>query len=171
MPRVVNTAVFQAPVSAIFAYLAQAERNIEWVPRLAYSERLTPGPTRSGTRFRFGVKFAGVTVDSVDEVVEVVPDRLIRFRGTTSVTHTGSWQLEPVAAGEATQVTYDIDFELPAVFGPVMARLLNLRHLLEEQSQDCLQNLRLMLERADAAAASTSVQDTDANDASPRLGN
>ena len=54
MPEVVKSALLHAPASDIFALLVQAERNVEWMPRLASSERLTPGPTAVGTRFRFG---------------------------------------------------------------------------------------------------------------------
>ncbi len=149
MPEVVKSALLNAPASDIFAFLVQAERNIEWVPRLAYSERLTSGPTAVGTRFRFGLEFMGMVVDGVDEVVEFVPDRLIRSRSVEGVAHTTSWQLEPVGDdGAATLVTYRMDFALPPGFGRLApaSRLFNLDALFAEQAEACLRNLRGILE-------------------------
>ena len=82
MPEVVNRAVIRAPAERIFALIEQAERNAEWVPDLSVSERLTPGPTRVGTRFRFVTRVPGVPIpiDSTDEVVALEPGRLYAER-------------------------------------------------------------------------------------------
>ena len=147
MPEVVKSALLHVPASDIFALLVQAERNVEWVPRLASSERLTPGPTAVGTRFRFGLEFMGMVIDGVDEVVELVPDRLIRSRSVEGVAHTSSWELEPVGDDAAvTMVTYRMDFTLPAGLGQLASRFLNLDALIEEQADGCLRNVRGILE-------------------------
>ena len=147
MPEVVKSALLHVPASDIFALLVQAERNVEWVPRLASRERLTPGPTAVGTRFRFGLEFMGMVIDGVDEVVELVPDRLIRSRSVEGVAHTTSWELEPVGEdGAVTMVTYRMDFTLPAGLGQLASRFLNLDALIEEQADGCLRNVRGILE-------------------------
>jgi uncharacterized protein YndB with AHSA1/START domain len=146
VPEVVNTAVIKAPAAAIFAYIAQAERNVDWVPDLQRSERLTPGETRIGTRFRFLTKIAGFPVDVTDEVVQLVPDRFIAFRGVTGPTHAGSWTFQPEGDGSQTRVTYRMQFELPPGVGPIVARMLNLEQKLDDQSRACLANLRRILE-------------------------
>ena len=94
MPEVVNRAVIRAPAERIFAFLEQAERNSEWVPDLTVSERVTPGPTRQGTRFRFLTRIAGIPLESIDEVVTYEPPRLIRFTSVKGVPHAGYWELE-----------------------------------------------------------------------------
>ena len=150
MTEIVNTAVIHAPAERIFSFIAQAERNVEWVPDLARSERLTPPPTAIGTRFRFAMKVAGFPVDVVDQVTELVPNRLIRFTGISGPRHGGSWEMEslsPDAQGRPqTRVTYRMDFELPPGVGPMIARLLNLPEKLDQQSRACLANLRRILE-------------------------
>ena len=147
MPEVVKSALLKVPASDIFALLVQAERNVEWVPRLASSERLTPGPTAVGTRFRFGLEFMGMVIDGVDEVVELVPDRLIRSRSVEGVAHTSSWELEPVGDdGAATMVTYRMDFTLPPGLSRLASRFFNLDALIEEQADGCLRNVRRILE-------------------------
>ena len=147
MPEVVKSALLHAPASDIFALLVQAERNVEWMPRLASSERLTPGPTAVGTRFRFGLEFMGMVIDGVDEVVELVPDRLIRSRSVEGVTHTSSWELEPVGDdGAATMVTYRMDFTLLPGLSRLASRFFNLDALIEEQADGCLRNVRRILE-------------------------
>ena len=147
MPEVVKSALLHVPASDIFALLVQAERNVEWVPRLASSERLTPGPTAVGTRFRFGLEFMGMVIDGVDEVVELVPDRLIRSRSVEGVAHTSSWELEPVGDdGATTMVTYRMDFTLPPGLSRLASSFLNLDALIEEQADGCLRNVRRILE-------------------------
>ncbi|MGI8422791.1 MAG: SRPBCC family protein [Chloroflexota bacterium] len=146
MPEVVNTAVIRAPAARIFEYITNAERNSEWVPDLQLSERVTPGETRIGTRFRFVSKLAGIPVDVTDEVVQLVPDRFIAFRGATGPAHSGSWRFEPLEDPSQTRVTYRMDFELPPGIG-LMAKLIRLEDRLDVQSRACLVNLRDILER------------------------
>jgi uncharacterized protein YndB with AHSA1/START domain len=148
VPEVVNTAVIAAPPSSIFGFIAQAERNVEWVPDLQRSERLTPGDTRVGTRFRFVSRIPGIPfpIDVTDEVVQLVPDRFIAFRGVTGPRHSGSWTFEPEGDGSRTRVTYRMEFELPPGVGPIVARMINLEERLDEQSRACLANLRRILE-------------------------
>ena len=146
MPEVVNSAVIKAPPEKIFAFISQAERNVEWVPDLQRSERVTPGETRIGTRFRFATRIAGFPLDVTDEVVQLVPDRLIAFRGVTGPPHAGSWSFEPQADGSATHVTYRMEFELPPGIGPFVAKMIDLDGKLNEQSRACLANLRRILE-------------------------
>jgi hypothetical protein len=96
------------------------------------------------------MKVAGFPVDVVDEVTEFVPGRLIRFAGVRGVSHGGYWQMEPLprdAQGRPqTRVTYSMQFELPPGVGPMLARLINLPERLDQQSRDCLANLRRILE-------------------------
>lgn len=145
MPEVVNTAVIRAPAERVFEFISHAERNAEWVPDLSLSERVTEGETRIGSRFRFFSKLAGIPVDVTDEVVQLVPDRYIAFRGVTGPAHSGSWKFEPLEDPAQTKVTYRMDFELPPGVG-LMAKLIRLEERLDEQSRACLANLRRILE-------------------------
>jgi uncharacterized protein YndB with AHSA1/START domain len=152
VPEVVNEAVIRAPAERIFSLVEQAERNVEWVPGLDVSERLTPGPTRVGTRFRFVTRVPGLPLplDSTDEVVAYEPNRLIRFTNVRGVSHEGYWRFEPLPAGTdgapRTRVTYSMSFELPPGIGPLVARMIDLPRRLDEQSLACLANLRRLLE-------------------------
>ncbi len=150
MPEIVNQAIIRAPVERIFDFIAQAERNVEWVPDLSLSERLTPGPTAKGTRFHFVMKVAGLPIDSVDEVIAFVPNRRIEFASVRGVPHAGAWEFEPLPPGPdgapQTRVTYRMSFSLPPAIGPVVARMLNVPARLDEQSRQCLANLRRILE-------------------------
>lgn len=150
MAEVVNQALIRASAERIFGLIEQAERNVEWVPDLTSCERLTPGPTRLGTRFRFVMRVVGIPVDATDEVVAYEPGRLIRFMGVKGVPHSGYWQLEaqpPLETGTPqTLVTYSMSFELPPGIGPLVSRMIDLPRRLDEQSAACLANLRRLLE-------------------------
>jgi len=150
VPQVVRSAVIQAPAAKIFALITQAERNSEWVPDLERSERLTPGETRIGTRFRFVSRIGPIPVDVTDEVVQLVPDRHIAFRGVSGPSHAGSWSFQPEPAADgsegATNVTYRMEFELPPGVGPIVSRMIDLPRRLDDQAQACLSNLRRILE-------------------------
>jgi hypothetical protein len=156
MPEVTNTAIIAAPADRLFAFIAQAERNVEWVPDLERSERLTPGPTQRGSRFRFLVRFGAIPVEVTDEVVEFDPPRLIRFAGIEGVRHSGYWRFEPLPPGTdgrpQTRVTYSMAFDLPPGIGPFMARLVNLPARMEEQSVASLAGLRRLVELPPAAS-------------------
>jgi uncharacterized protein YndB with AHSA1/START domain len=149
--EIVNTAVIRAPADRIFAYIAQADRNVEWVPDLSASERVTPPPTQLGSRFHFVMKVAGFPVDVVDQVIEFAPPHLIRFAGVRGVKHGGYWRMEPLPSdangAPQTRVTYSMTFDLPPGIGPMMARLINLPERLDQQSRACLANLRRILEK------------------------
>jgi uncharacterized protein YndB with AHSA1/START domain len=152
VPEIVNQAIIHAPPERIFTLIAAAERNVEWVPDLVRSERLTPGPTRVGTRFRFVTRIPGLPIPMTvtDEVKALEPNRLIRFRGVEGVGHAGYWQFEPQppdASGRLrTLVTYAMEFDLPPGIGPLVAKAINLHARLDEQSRACLLNLRRLLE-------------------------
>ncbi|HEX2036693.1 MAG TPA: SRPBCC family protein [Chloroflexota bacterium] len=150
MPEIVNQAIIRAPAEQIFAFIEQAERNVEWVPDLTSSERLTPGPTSKGSRFRFAMRVAGIPVESTDEVVEYEPGRLIRFSSVRGVPHAGYWRFEPQPPASdgrpQTLVTYGMSFELPPGVGPLVARMIDLPRRMDEQSRACLANLRRILE-------------------------
>lgn len=149
MPEVVNTAVIHAPAAQVFDFIAQAERNAEWVPDLQRSERLTDGPTQVGSRFRFVSRIAGIPIDVTDEVTAFEPHRFIAFSGVSGPPHAGSWTFEPVedSAGQpATRVTYRMQFALPPGIGPFVAKMLDIPRRLDEQSRACLANLRRLLE-------------------------
>lgn len=148
--EIVNSAVIRAPAEKIFDFLCQAERNVEWVPDLSRSERVTAGPTQRGTRFQFVMRVAGIPVDVTDEVVAFDPPRVIGFRGVRGLGHSGSWTLEPLPAVEGeparTQVTYRMAFEMPPGIGPLVARVMSIPARLDDQSRACLANLRRILE-------------------------
>lgn len=145
MPTIVKEGTIRAPAAQIFALLQEAERNQWWVPGCLRSERLTPGPTRVGSRFRFVVRPFAITFEVVDEVAELIPDRLIRFRSVRGVRHEGYWRLEPEDG--TTCVTYAIESDLPPGVG-LVAGLLRLEERMERQAEDCLLNLRELLEAA-----------------------
>lgn len=154
MVQVVKSALLSVPASSVYAFLIQAERNSEWVPRVTHSERLTPGPTVVGTRFRFNLEFMGQVVGSTDEVIELVPNRLIRSHAIQGLKHSVSWQLEPVGDdGAVTLVTYSMAFQLPPILRTLTARLFNLESLFEEQAKACLYNLRQILEEGETGAS------------------
>lgn len=158
MLEIVNSAIIRAPAERIFAYVAQAEQNVTWVPDLLQSERVTPGPTRRGTRFHFVMRIAGIPIDVTDEVTAFEPGRLIRFSGVSGVKHAGFWRFTPQpldsSGAECTHVTYSMEFELPPGVGPFLAKMINLPERLDQQSRACLANLRRMLEVPDQVAGS-----------------
>jgi uncharacterized membrane protein len=116
------------------------------VPNLQRSERVTPGETRVGTRFRFATRVAGFPIEIVDEVVQLIPDRFIAFSGVSGPHHAGSWTFQPEPDGSSTRVTYRMQFELPPGIGAMVARLVDLPRWLDDQAQGCLANLRRLLE-------------------------
>jgi carbon monoxide dehydrogenase subunit G len=59
MARFVDAIDLPVPPEAAFDFLADFHRTAEWDPGVVEAERLTPAPSRLGSRFRVVVSFLG----------------------------------------------------------------------------------------------------------------
>ncbi len=77
-----DSVLIARPVSEVFAFVADHENLPAWTVGVKQSQRLTPGPPRTGTRYRVVGKLLGCSVEGSYDVTAFEPDS--SFEGTMS---------------------------------------------------------------------------------------
>ena len=99
MPKVDGGIVIHRPVSEVFSYATSAESHLQWVPGIRCASYLDDGPLQIGSRWEAKVTFGGITVDSVMELTELIPDQRFAWRSVSGpVASSGAYsftQLSP----------------------------------------------------------------------------
>ncbi|MGH3022490.1 MAG: SRPBCC family protein [Gaiellaceae bacterium] len=114
-----------APPAAVFAWLADSERRLEWMGALVESEPLTDGPPAVGSRYRDVFEDHGQRVELEAELLELEPAHRLRTgivaRGFES---TSTQELEETGAGTrlTTVVETVYTMRLARVFGSLVTR-------------------------------------------------
>lgn len=79
MPKVDGGIVIGRPVHEVFSYATSAESHLRWVPGIRDAAYLDDGPPQVGSRWRATVMFAGLTVETLNEVTRVDQDRAFEW--------------------------------------------------------------------------------------------
>jgi uncharacterized membrane protein len=134
----------EAPVEKVFAYIGRPENNKEWIPDVVESEKLTEGPNRPGSRFRFVTRAPlGLRVSAEAEITAMDPPRMLEFRSVSGVEHRGRWELE--ARDGVTRVRFRLEYRLTGI-ETVVLRAAGMRHFLSRHVQGSIEGLRHALE-------------------------
>jgi uncharacterized protein YndB with AHSA1/START domain len=133
------------PVADVFAVLTDPTLAPRWAAESIKGELLTPGPPRVGSRRRAVVKgFFGRTMESVMEVTELEPNKILALRlisaswGGTGRTR---YTLTPVAGG--TRVDWHWEMEPGGVMKPFGRPFMA---VFQRAFQRDINNLRAMME-------------------------
>jgi len=90
------------PVEAVYEYFANPDRDIDRVtPDIESVERLSPGPTASGSTFRF-VHSGGPVRESMSRFTVVRPPRELQFEGVVGALRPWNQLTFDVADGVTT---------------------------------------------------------------------
>ncbi|MBI3944563.1 MAG: SRPBCC family protein [Armatimonadetes bacterium] len=150
MASIEQTTRIQAPIEAVFEFLAHPENNKEWIPDVIESRKLTDGPNGPGARFRFVSRAPlGLPVWAEAEITEMEPPRRLAFCSTRGVQHCGRWDLEPENGG--TRVRFRIDYRLSGIEAMVL-RAAGLPRFLERHVRGSIEGLKHALENGKPAA-------------------
>jgi hypothetical protein len=66
-------------------YIADHRNELRWNAEMVTIERLDSGPLRAGARFADTARAMGMRFRARLELVELAPERLVRFRGATAI--------------------------------------------------------------------------------------
>ncbi len=109
MARLAYTIASPLPPAEAFARVADFGRLAEWDPGVAAVERLTPGPTAAGSRFRLLARFLGSSVAMEYELVDWDPPRHASYVGRTRrVTSRDEIRCRPAGSGAELEMVADI---------------------------------------------------------------
>lgn len=120
-----HTVEIAAPPPAVFAWLADSERRLEWMGALVESEPLTDGPPAAGSRYRDVFEDHGQRLELDAELVELEPARRLRTRIVSKgFEATSTQELEEAGAGTllTTVVETVYTMRLGRVFAPLVTR-------------------------------------------------
>lgn len=141
MEKITRSVVVAAPASAAFEFLADPANLPGIWPAMVETARCEVRPD-GGHRFDWAYRMAGMVFHGRAETVEVARDRLRVDRTEGGIPSTFRWTFEPRPA--TTEVSLEVQYELPAVFGWLAAPLL--RRLNAHDAETLLSNLKVRLE-------------------------
>jgi Polyketide cyclase / dehydrase and lipid transport len=77
MDRIEGEIAIGRPVDVVFDYVADQSNEPQYNPRMVRAEKITPGPVRTGTRFRSAVASRGRTAEMLIECTGYERPRLL----------------------------------------------------------------------------------------------
>jgi len=118
-----SEAMINAPASAVFAYVANVENDVEWQEAAIWTRPREPGPVRLGSWFDHEGRFMGLRVRTSGSVTAFDQDRLFGYDFTSRFGST-AMRYELEAVGDATRLRLSADSPLPALLRPLRGLLM-----------------------------------------------
>jgi uncharacterized protein YndB with AHSA1/START domain len=145
MPSIVHDIEIGRPPDEVFAYVTDPGRFAEWQDDVV-SARIEPGgPRGGGARLVTTRRVARTEFTQVQEITEIAPPRIWAARGVEGpIRAHARITVEPLRDGEASRVTFALDFE-----GPGIGRLFvpQVRRIAAKQAPRSYRNLKERLEK------------------------
>jgi uncharacterized membrane protein len=142
MVRVEESVTIDRPVEEVFAYLADIEKQPQWVSSLLESTKNSDEPTGEGTKYRQRAKILGRRFESTNEITAYQPPHVYEFQATSGPMHV-RMRFTLISDGLETRVLQVAEGESGGFFklaDPIIARTLR------KQLQADLETLKTMLE-------------------------
>lgn len=144
MPQFSHTEIVRAEPSRVFAVLDNVEITPSWLERCTRLERLTPGPTRVGTKLNYHYKDGSRTGRMDGEVVARERDRRLTNAFSDKLLDvTVDFALAPGLEEETTSLTHTITIT-PKGFGKVFTPMI--RRQLPGQTTGAMAALKRLVE-------------------------
>jgi uncharacterized protein YndB with AHSA1/START domain len=123
MPKVSVTAVTTADPERVYQVLADPSRTPEWNDMHQGFTGDVPATLAEGTTYKQKVKLMGMPAEMAWKVVAADAGKVLEQAGDgpMGVKSKNRFLLEPAEGG--TQITYDMEFNGPALNGPMAAML------------------------------------------------
>ena len=138
------TVRIEKPAAEVFAYVADLERAVEFVPNLVSMRKVSEGEIGVGARYEEVVRMAGQEGDGTLEVTEYDPPRLFAHRGEGgSARFTARFIVEPDGEN-ACNFTHEYSVKLSGFSARVLAPLVN--RTVKSSNEEAAANLQPILE-------------------------
>jgi len=147
----VREVVVACPPEHVFGVLSDIERLPEF-SEMTVAVRNGPGrAVLAGDHFEQAIKVLGVELETNWEVVEVVPNSLLRVEGTSHGKGRASLTQQVSPDGTGSRVTFTVDYDPPfGVLGEIADKLVFERRN-EDQADEILARLKALCEGVPAA--------------------
>jgi uncharacterized membrane protein len=148
MGHVVHTGHIDAPPDTAFALAIDATRIPEWNTSVIEVKEITGSLDQVGSSYTSILKLGGRRLEGRWEVSRVERPRLLEFTGTSPgggrATATNRFE----SAGAGTDVTIEIDYELPGGFVGGIADKLFVERAIERDVKHSVENFKAICEAA-----------------------
>jgi len=150
MANFVRDVVVSCPAAHVFGVLSNVERLPEF-SEMTIAVRNGPGrAVQKGDHFEQAVKVLAVEFDTEWEVVDVVPDSMIRVEGRSHSNGRATLTQHITPEGEGSRVSFEVDYDPPfGILGEIADKLVFERRN-EEQAEQILARLKELCEGASA---------------------
>ncbi len=98
----------RSPVSEVFSYMDDVEREREWQPGIKEATKEPPGPTAVGTRKRYVSEFLGRPISNTYVTSVFEPDRRVVYETTADSVLKARVELTFEALESGTRVTMEV---------------------------------------------------------------
>lgn len=141
--RIESSIVVQAPAAKIFAFIADIQRQPEWIGAVAAVRNISTTPAQLGTTFDLSLSLMGKSAEASQEVTRFEPGRAFSQKTTSGPIPTEISITLDESGGETTvhNVTEADISSLGRFAGPIVARTIR------RQLETDLNTLRDIMER------------------------
>jgi uncharacterized membrane protein len=145
MGHITVTEKVAAPVEAVFAYVDDHRNTTKYMKDLTKWEPAGSITHGKGATFAVAMKAGPLTLSSVVDITIWTDNRAIGWTSREGFKQTGKWSFAP--AGEGSEVTFDMDYELPGgIAGRVLSRAAD--PIVRGNIQQSVRTLRTQVERS-----------------------
>jgi uncharacterized membrane protein len=143
MVKVKKSIIIKAPVEKVFAYMKDANSNMEWLPGVMEITDIHDAPEHVGSHFRWAYKMAGMRFEGETTLVEYVENRRMVTEGKGAISN--RWQFDYTPIPEGTRLDLDVEYTVPT---PVLGRIAEkaLRGQNEREAELALSNVKVRME-------------------------
>jgi uncharacterized membrane protein len=118
MPKIERSVTINAPVEKVFAYIADANTELEWMPSIIDVKDVTKTKEGVGSHFRWVYKLAGMRFEGETTTTEYILNQRMVSQTKGGIVSTWTYVFAPHAGG--TKLNLVIDYTVPI---PVLGKL------------------------------------------------
>jgi len=167
-----QTVVIQAPISAVYDYVSDFPRHIEWNHQPTEMTKITDGPVRVSSVFHttertpsnmswlmkkifpLMSKLMGVADYTEAEITALEPERRVAWKAQAPLKNGGfvaktEWEIDLASQGQATKIVQRVHFR----FFNKMSERMNMETAAAQTGEEMAQNLARLKQIVEAQAA------------------
>ncbi len=141
MPKIERDFVIDVPVEAVFAYLSDPRKQIEWLPSMTDVRDIRGEGVGQG--FNWTYKMLGISFKGEAEYIKYIPNEWLVYNTRSGIKSNWNWTFK--SQGDQTLVKAVIEYKVPMpVFGNIAERLISQQN--EREADRAIANIKERLE-------------------------
>jgi carbon monoxide dehydrogenase subunit G len=130
---------------AVMGYVSDVRNRPMYIPHLSEVSEIEGEPTAAGTRWKWTFSALGLDFEGQAHCTESLPGR--RYVSVTEGGIQSTWTYDAEPAGEGTDLTVRLEYEVPTIAIPVLPVGSAVEALRNAEADRLVQNLKEILDR------------------------